>query len=99
MGIEEDASLKEGKPLQVFWDGNISCKVFSLYVENSGVKLEGIPKRVARTEEEIKNMNARQYLDEMIVPVLNKALLKVNKEVRKITISTFQDKQTFILIF
>lgn len=43
--------------------------------------LEAIEKKkVVRTEEEIKKMTTKQYLDEMIVPVLNKAMLKVNKE-------------------
>jgi hypothetical protein len=39
-------------------------------------------KKVNRTEQEIKTMPTKQFLDEMVVPILNKALLKVNKDVR-----------------
>ena len=50
---------------------------------DSGVILEkvGRNKNIVRTEEEIKKMTTKEYLDELVVPVLNKALLKVNKEV------------------
>ena len=49
--------------------------------DDSGVTLESIErKRIVRSEQEIKTMSTKQYLDEMVVPYLNKALLKVNKD-------------------
>ena len=41
-------------------------------------------KKVHRSDQEIKTMPTKQFLDEMVVPILNKALLKVNKEVRSL---------------
>ena len=38
-------------------------------------------KKIVRTAEEVKKMTATQYLDELVVPILNKALITVNKEV------------------
>jgi len=37
-------------------------------------------KKIVRTAEEVKKMTATQYLDELVVPILNKALITVNKE-------------------
>ena len=39
-------------------------------------------KKIVRTAEEVRKMTATQYLDELVVPILNKALITVNKEVR-----------------
>ena len=39
-------------------------------------------KKIVRTAEEVKKMTATQYLDELVVPILNKALITVNKEVK-----------------
>merc|ERR1711890_90286 len=49
---------------------------------DNGVTLEAVKERkmTIRTEEEVKKMATKQYLDEMVVPTLNKALLLVNKE-------------------
>ena len=38
--------------------------------------------KIIRTAEEVKKMTTSQYLDELVVPILNKAMIKVNKEVR-----------------
>merc|ERR1712004_180441 len=37
-------------------------------------------KKIVRTAEEVRKMTATQYLDELVVPILNKALITVNKE-------------------
>ena len=46
-------------------------------------------KKVHRSDQEIKTMPTKQFLDEMVVPILNKALLKVNKEVRNFFDASF----------
>ena len=46
-------------------------------------------KKVHRSDQEIKTMPTKQFLDEMVVPILNKALLKVNKEVRSFFDASF----------
>ena len=51
-------------------------------------------KKVHRSDQEIKTMPTKQFLDEMVVPILNKALLKVNKEVRSLFVY-FQLKKLF----
>ena len=38
-------------------------------------------KKIIRTEKEVREMGTKQYLDEMVIPVLNKGLLEVNKSV------------------
>ena len=50
--------------------------------ENSRDGQEVKEKRKVRTLDEVSNMSTKQYLDEMVIPVLNKGLLAVNKEVR-----------------
>ena len=42
----------------------------------------GKEKKIVRTEEEVKKMGTKQYLDELVIPILNKGLLAVNKEAR-----------------
>ena len=42
----------------------------------------GKEKKIVRTEEEVKKMGTKQYLDELVIPTLNKGLLAVNKEAR-----------------
>ena len=41
------------------------------------------PPRPNYSASEVKSMSAKQYMDELIVPVLLKALTRVTKEVRK----------------
>ena len=54
---------------------------FSKPDDDSGVTVGSVErKRIVRSEQEIKTMPTKQYLDEMVVPILNKALLKVNKD-------------------
>jgi len=48
--------------------------------ENSRDGHEVKEKRKVRTLDEVSNMSTKQYLDEMVIPVLNKGLLAVNKE-------------------
>ena len=49
--------------------------------ENSRDGQEVKEKRRVRTLDEVSNMSTKQYLDELVIPVLNKGLLAVNKEV------------------
>ena len=48
-----------------------------------------VKKKVVRTDEEVKAMSAKEYMDEMIVPNLMKALSAVNKTVSQKPILKF----------
>ena len=56
-------------------------------------------KKIVRTAEEVKKMTATQYLDELVVPILNKALITVNKEVSDIIFCPRSKSSTLIDLF
>ena len=63
--------------------------IFILFLDESAVSslfASVEKKKVHRSDQEIKTMPTKQFLDEMVVPILNKALLKVNKEVRSLLV-------------
>ena len=53
-----------------------------LFVLDSRDGQEVKEKKIIRTEKEVREMGTKQYLDELVIPVLNKGLLEVNKSVR-----------------
>lgn len=77
MRMDEETGV-EGEKIKAFKRFNF----LSWNPLDSSVILEKIEKKkIVRTEEEIKKMSTKQYLDELVVPVLNKAMLLANKEV------------------
>merc|ERR1711971_1349596 len=75
MALGDDKFSKpEGK---FYWDKNGSLR------EREEIEVpedESAVSSLFASVEEIKTMPTKQFLDEMVVPILNKALLKVNKE-------------------
>jgi len=67
---DKNGSLREREEIEVPEDESAVSSLFAS-VEK---------KKVHRSDQEIKTMPTKQFLDEMVVPILNKALLKVNKE-------------------
>lgn len=80
MGINEDSKDTGNRSAQD--PGGVHV---NFYFSDNGVTLEAVKEKkvIIRTEEEVKKMATKQYLDEMVVPILNKALLKINKEVKE----------------
>ena len=71
----------------------ISILIPFLFLDESAVSFASVEKKkVHRSEQEIKTMPTKQFLDEMVVPILNKALLKLNKDVRIVYLYIFNQK-------
>ena len=68
-----------------------------LFVLDSRDGQEVKEKKIIRTEKEVREMGTKQYLDELVIPVLNKGLLEVNKSVRNFYVITFVIVRLFMI--
>lgn len=73
MANGEAMPVKDGKSMSDFYSFNLASWDFIP---------EPSAKKARYTEADVKNMSSKQYIDELVVPTMLRALSAVNKEVR-----------------